>query len=85
MQATVDPGELRLDELLVEVVHGPLDASGALDGARMNRVTMTGDGDGVFVADFTPTGAGPWGATVRVLPTHPVLSSVFEPGLVALG
>jgi len=85
VQATVDPGRLRLDELLVEVVHGPLDASGALDGARMCRVPMTGDGAGGFVCEFTPTGAGPWGVTVRALPTHPALSSELEPGLVALG
>ena len=85
VQATVDPGRLRVDELLVEIVHGPLDASGSLDGARMSRVAMTGDGAGVFVGEFIPTGAGPWGAAVRVLPTHPALSSVLEPGLVALG
>ena len=66
VRATVDPGELRLDELLVEIVHGPLDASGALDGSRMARIPMTGDGGGSFSGEFTPTGAGPWGAVVRV-------------------
>jgi len=85
MSATVDSGELRLDELVVEIVHGPLDASGALDGTRMERVSMDGDDHGRYVGEFTPSGSGPWGAAVRVLPTHPALSSVFEPGLVALG
>ena len=83
--ATVDPGDLRLDELLVEIVHGPLDASGALDGERLNRVPMAGDGSGGFSGDFTPAGAGPWGAAVRALPTHPALNTELEPGLVALG
>ena len=46
---------------------------------------MTGDDAGVFDGAFMPPGAGPWGAAVRVLPTHPALSSVHEPGLVALG
>ncbi len=85
LRATVDSGELRLDELLVEIVHGPLDASGALDGSRMSRVPMIGDGDGGYSGEFTPSGAGPWGAAVRALPTHPALNSVLEPGLVALG
>ncbi len=85
VRATVDAGDLQLDELLVEIVHGPLDASGALDGSRMERIPMTGDGAGAFSGAFTPTGAGPWGAVVRALPTHPALSSELEPGLVALG
>ena len=46
---------------------------------------MAGDDAGAFSGEFTPTGAGPWGAAVRVLPTHPALSSELEPGLVALG
>jgi starch phosphorylase len=85
LRATVDPGELRFDELLVEIVHGPLNASGSLDGTRMHRVPMNHVGAGSFSGEFTPDGAGPWGAAVRVLPTHPALSSPFEPGLVALG
>jgi starch phosphorylase len=83
--ATVDSGELRLDELEVEIVHGPLDASGSLDGDRMERVPMTGDGSGRYTGEFTPDAPGPWGVAVRALPTHPALSSVLEPGLVAVG
>ena len=83
--ATVDPGDLRLEEIDVQVVHGPLDPSGSLAGERVHTVTMDGDGTGRFTADFSPTGAGPWGVSVRAMPTHPALSSAVETGLVALG
>ena len=83
--ATVDPGKLRADEVAVQIVHGPLDPSGALDGDLAENVAMTGDGTGRFTAEFTPTGAGPWGAAVRAMPVHPALSSPVETGLVTLG
>ena len=83
--ATVDSGDLRPEELVVEIMHGPLDASGVLDGSSFERVPMDRDGTGRYVGEFTPAGAGPWGAAVRALPTHPALNSVLEPGLVAIG
>ncbi len=83
--AHLDPGGLPLDQIVVQVVHGPLDTSGALDGDRTDTVEMSGDGSGTFTGEFTPTGAGPWGAAVRAMPTHPALSDVHETGLVALG
>lgn len=85
VHATVDPGELRLDEIAVQIVHGPLDPSGALDGDRVEIVSMVGDGTGRFSGEFVPAGAGPWGAAVRAMPIHPALSSPVETGLVALG
>ena len=48
--ATVDPGRLRLDEVAVQLVHGPLDPSGALDGDRAEHVPMAGDGTGRYPA-----------------------------------
>jgi starch phosphorylase len=83
--ARVDPGKLRLDEVVVQLVHGPLDPTGQIDGLRSEVVAMTGDGSGAFTAHFTPATAGPWGAAVRAMPNHPALSAVQETGLVALG
>ena len=34
---------------------------------------------------IAPHGAGPWGVTVRAMPTHPGLSSMYDTGLVASG
>ncbi len=83
--ASVDPGDLRLDEVAVQIVHGPLDPSGALDASRVQVVAMIGNDAGRFTGEFTPVGAGPWGAAVRAMPIHPALSSPVETGLVTLG
>jgi hypothetical protein len=83
--ATVDPGKMRLDEVSVQIVHGPLDPSGALDGTRVETVAMSGDGTGRFTGEFAPSGAGPWGAAVRAMPFHQALSNPIETGLVTLG
>lgn len=82
--ASVDPGVIRLDELVVHVVHGPIGADGSLDPDRVEAVGATRGDDDRFTAEFTPTLAGPWGAAVRVMPTHPALSSTFETGLVTV-
>jgi starch phosphorylase len=83
--ATINPGKLRFDEIAVEIVHGPLDPSGALDGPRTESVAMHSTEDGTYTGEFVPAGAGPWGAAVRALPIHDGLSSRVETGLVALG
>ena len=57
---------------------------GTLDPTHVETVAATHEGDGRYVATFTPSLAGPWGASVRVMPTHPALSSVYETGLVTL-
>jgi glycogen phosphorylase len=81
--AAVDPGPLRLDELVAQIVHGPLAADGSFDETRIEAVTMHAEGDGRFSGTFTPGGSGRWGFSVRALPTHPALTSIFETGLVA--
>lgn len=83
--ASIDPGQLRLDELVVQIVHGPIGADGAIDARNQRVVAMSHDGSGTFTGDFSAMLGGPWGATVRALPTHRALSSVYETGLVALG
>lgn len=83
--AAVDSGLLRLDEIAVQIVHGPLDPSGVLDADRCETVAMDGDRTGRFVGEFAPGSAGPWGVVVRAMPMHPALSSPVETGLVAFG
>lgn len=82
--AVVDPGALRLDELVVQIVHGPVGADGTLDARFVEAVPAVPAEHGRFTAEFRPSLAGPWGAAVRVMPTHPALSSVYETGLVTL-
>ncbi len=81
--AHVDPGTITEGELSVQVVHGPVTADGSFDEQRMTVADMTAQGDGRFAAGFTPGEAGRWGVTVRVMPTHPLLTNLSDTGLVA--
>jgi glycogen phosphorylase len=83
--AEVDPGSLSLDELVVQVLHGPLLPDGSFDESRLTNEAMHHTADRTFVGTITPSGAGPWGVTVRAIPTHPGLSSLYDTGLVASG
>ena len=83
--ALVDPGALSLDELVVQAVHGPLLADGSFDESSMVTETMHHGDGGTYRGTITPSGAGPWGVTVRAIPTHPGLSSIYDTGLVAAG
>jgi glycogen phosphorylase len=83
--AAVDSAGLDPDHIVVQIVHGPLLADGSFDEHQLETVAMRPDGGSTYRAMFAPSGAGPWGATVRALPTHPGLSSIFDTGLVASG
>ncbi|MGA7756765.1 MAG: alpha-glucan family phosphorylase [Ilumatobacteraceae bacterium] len=80
--AHVDPGQLSLDDLVVQVVHGPVTADGSFDEHSMTVIDMHPDEDGRFTASFVPEQAGRWGVSARALPTHPSLTSPFDSGLV---
>ncbi len=83
--ASVDPGALDPASLVVEIVHGPLNADGTFDERRSTTVPMEPAGDGTYRGELVPDRAGRWGVTVRAMPTHPLVSSPFETGLVATG
>ncbi len=83
--AHVDAGSLSPTDLSVQAVHGPVNADGSFDEDRMVVIDMAPAGDGRFTATFAPEQAGRWGVSVRVLPTHPLLTGPFDTGLVAIG
>ncbi len=83
--AELEPGTLGLDEIAVQLVHGPLLADGSFDEQRMSVVAMTAGDDGRFQATFSPDRAGRWGVAARALPTHPHTTSLFDTGLVTVG
>jgi starch phosphorylase len=81
--AEIDPGELPIEQVVVQVLHGPLLADGSFDELRLQTVRLEPAGERHFAATITPAGSGPWGVTVRALPFHPALTSIFDTGLVA--
>ncbi len=83
--ARVDPGELGADELLVQLLHGPLDSQGDFVTAAIEALDMEAVGDGVYRASFEPDSAGAWGVTVRTIPVHPAQVSPYDTGLVTSG
>lgn len=81
--AILDPGTLRADDIVVQVVHGPLTIDGSFDEDLMSVVPMVAQPDGRYEASFSPDRAGRWGVSVRALPSHQHLTSVYDTGLVA--
>ena len=81
----LDPGALGGDEIVVQLLHGPLLADGSFDEALLHVVPMAAGDDGRFHVTFAPDQAGRWGAAARALPTHPHLRNLFDTGLVTIG
>jgi starch phosphorylase len=73
-----------LDEpsVTVQALHGPIDSEGEFIGAPL-IVTLVRTGPGVWEADYGVGEAGPYGITVRALPSHPDLISPVEMGTIA--
>jgi starch phosphorylase len=87
-QATVDLGPLSPDDVTVELYIGPVDTSGEIvegDTTELEHVGMgETEGEQLFEASGVPCGrSGLYGYTVRVLPSHPDLTTPFLPGLIA--
>lgn len=86
VRVRVDPGQLRADELVVQLVHGPLSSDGTFDQERMETATLeASDQVGIYAGTFVPNDSGRYGVTARALPTHSALSSIYDTGLVSSG
>jgi starch phosphorylase len=97
VQARVQLGELRPEDVLVQLYDGPVDAQGsiiqgqAVDMSVVEPRVAGGAGAGVGAADgvYTYSGAIPCrssglhGYSIRVLPRHADLASPFATGLIA--
>lgn len=85
VSATVHVGELSTDDILVELAHGPVGANDSLTDPsfvemKPDRCT---DGTCLYKGSFSVEETGLYGFAVRVLPTHPDLTSRFDLGLAA--
>jgi len=78
----VERNGLAPDDVVVEVIHGPLGHDGEfLPG--FTRTPLSGNGDGAYQGTVDVQVAGSYGITARVLPSHDDLASPYEVGLVA--
>jgi starch phosphorylase len=79
VQARVALGSLRVDDVEVQLLHGPVGPDGELERATV--VTMQPAGDGEFWGEVTFEAAGRYGFTVRVVPAHPDLATFADLGV----
>lgn len=85
VEAQVYLGALRPDEVLVQLLHGPVDASGEIGPNNVVTMTLNGEAPGgvaTFGARLVCGQSGLHGYLVRVVPRHPDLPNPFEPRLV---
>ncbi len=81
----LEAGSLGPDDIVVQLLHGPVLSDGSFDEALLDVVPVTADHDGRLRTVFTPDRAGRWGVAARAMPTHPHLRTPFDTGLVAIG
>jgi starch phosphorylase len=84
--AQVSIGSLAVDEVSVQLVHGPVGQNDEIAHPEVEPMAVAGDAaDGHlrFTGSFTCDRPGRYGFTVRVVPNHPDLVAPVELGLVA--
>jgi starch phosphorylase len=88
VKVRVNLGPLRPDEVEVQLCHGVLDAMGDLADPKALPLEADGAAAGnsvLFTGSVPCRSSGQFGFSVRVLPRHPHLPHLFEPGLVTWG
>jgi starch phosphorylase len=88
VRARVHLGPFKPEEVEVQLYHGVLDAMGDIAEPHVTRLGVDGVAEGssvVFTGEVPCTNSGHFGYCVRVLPRHPDLPHLFEPGLVTWG
>ncbi|MEN9646783.1 MAG: glycogen phosphorylase [Actinomycetota bacterium] len=82
VRAHVEIDGLTPDTITVQALHGPIDSEGQFIGAPL-VVRLAHTEPGVWEADYAVGEAGPYGITVRAMPSHPDLVSPVEMGTIA--
>ncbi|MCU1359160.1 MAG: glgP, partial [Ilumatobacteraceae bacterium] len=80
--AHVELGGVSPLDVTVQLLHGSIDSTGSFIGTP-DAITMNHRDDGIFDGTYVINAAGPYGITVRVLPTHEALISPVEMGRAA--
>lgn len=85
VQAWVQLGDLKASNLSVEIYHGVIDTAGDItDGQAISMIPVAEKNGALtlFKGTIRYLKSGRHGFTVRILPSHPDLSSAFEPRLI---
>jgi starch phosphorylase len=84
VEASIDLGGLRTEEVAVQLYAGSVTAMGSLVHPEVSPMTFAREEDGscVFTGSFTPTDSGRKGFTVRVVPNDGRLLGTLLPGLI---
>ena len=88
VKARVDLGSLSPQDVEVQLFHGVVDSLGEIPSPRTVVMSHNGSHDGgkwAFKGAIPCRASGQYGYAVRVLPRHPGLANLFEPGLVCWG
>jgi starch phosphorylase len=88
VEAVVSLGDLGPEDVEVQLLHGPAGQGAELSDVTVLPMTPAGaadDGHLRYTGSFVCDTAGRYGATVRIVPTHPGLVTPLEVGLVAWG
>jgi starch phosphorylase len=85
LRAEVALSGLKAGDVEVQAVYGPVDADNRLTSFEILPLTLAEERDhtGFFTGTIPLSKAGPFGYTVRALPSHPLLANLTETGLVA--
>jgi starch phosphorylase len=81
VQAAVEIDGLDVHDVTVQVLHGPVDSAGEFVGAPA-MLALAHAGDGMFEGEYAVGDAGPYGLTVRAMPSHPHMVNPVELGLI---
>jgi starch phosphorylase len=88
IQAEIQLGQLRSDDISVEIFFGVLNSKGELEKGTYSRMVpekKCADGACVFKGSIPCTTSGLHGFAVRILPNNPNLARRFVPGLILWG
>ena len=87
IKVRITPGQIPISEIAVEVYFGVLDSRGTIMGGEMVPLVPAEDPErsGHFGGELECRFCGRHGFMLRVMPRHPELGTVYDPGLILWG
>jgi glycogen phosphorylase len=87
IKVCINPGEIPLSEIAVDIYFGVLDSRGTIRGGEIVPLEPLKDPDsaGHFSGELECRFCGRHGFMLRVMPRHPELGNVYDPGLILWG